>query len=160
MSLCWVHLTHFWKSHVVATIMMLDKIRATSWEKSFVVDKQLRSRSACTSALSSQPLINSLSVTCDFQQCGILTSVDSDEPLHPPFKLRNYKWRSVSSLTIIEYLSDWQRLWSACAYVQAGLNLCWSHIPHCWKSHVVAQLWCLAKKKATSWEKVLLLTNN
>ena len=35
---------------------------------------------------------------CDFQQCGILTSVESDEPLLPPVKLRNSKWRSVSSL--------------------------------------------------------------
>ena len=26
-----------------------------------------------------------------FQQCGILTSVDSDEPVQPPFKLRNSK---------------------------------------------------------------------
>ena len=26
-----------------------------------------------------------LSMTCDVQQCGILTSVDSDEPLQPPF---------------------------------------------------------------------------
>ena len=42
----------------------------------------------------------------DFQQFDILTSVDSDEPLQPPFKLRNSKWCSVSSLTIIEYLSD------------------------------------------------------
>ena len=24
--------------------------------------------------------------------------------------------------------------------MQAGLSHCWSHIPHCWKSHVVAQL--------------------
>ena len=24
-------------------------------------------------------------VTCDFQQCGILTSVDSDEHVQPPF---------------------------------------------------------------------------
>ena len=31
------------------------------------------------------------------------TSVDSDEPL---FKLRNSKWCSVSSLTVIEYTSD------------------------------------------------------
>ena len=30
-------------------------------------------------------------VTGDFQQCGILTSVDSDEPVQPPFKLRNTK---------------------------------------------------------------------
>ena len=79
--------------------------------------------------------------TCDFQQCGISTSVDSDEPVQPPFKLRNSKWYSVSSLTLIEYSSDWQRLWSDCAYVQADLRLCWSHIPHCWKSHVVADLY-------------------
>ena len=44
-----------------------------------------------------------LYLTMDFKQCGILTSVDSDEPLQPPFKLRNSKWCSVSSLTIIEY---------------------------------------------------------
>ena len=29
----------------------------------------------------------------DFQQCGILTSVDSDEPVQPLFKLRNSKFR-------------------------------------------------------------------
>ena len=44
--------------------------------------------------------------TCDFQQCGILTSVDSDEPVQLPFKLRNSKWCSVSSLTLLEYSSD------------------------------------------------------
>ena len=27
-------------------------------------------------------------MTCDFQQCGILTSVDSDESVQPLFKLR------------------------------------------------------------------------
>ena len=36
----------------------------------------------------------------------ILTSVDSDEPLQPPFKLRNSKWCSVNSSTIIESSSD------------------------------------------------------
>ena len=51
--------------------------------------------------------INNLwAATCDFQQCGILIYVDSNEPLQPPFKLRNTKWCSVSSLTIIEYSSD------------------------------------------------------
>ena len=30
-------------------------------------------------------------MTRDFQQCGILTSVDSDEPMQHPFKLRNSK---------------------------------------------------------------------
>ena len=77
---------------------------------------------------------------CDFQQFHILTSVDSDEPVQPPFKLRNSKWRSVSSLTIIEYSSDKHRLWSGCAYAQAGLRLCWSHIPNCWKSHALAHI--------------------
>ena len=40
-------------------------------------------------------------VTCDFQQCGIFTSVDSDERVQPPFKLRNSKSYSVSSFTLI-----------------------------------------------------------
>ena len=42
----------------------------------------------------------------DFQQCGILTSVDSDETVPPRFKLRNSIWCSVISLTVIEYSSD------------------------------------------------------
>ena len=71
----------------------------------------------------------------DFQQCGILTWIDSDEPVQPPFKLFNS--RSVSSLPRIEYSSDWH--WSDCAYAQADLSLCCSHIPYCWKSHVAAQ---------------------
>ena len=79
-------------------------------------------------------------VAWDFQQCGILTCVDSDEPVQPPFKLSNSKWCSVNSLTIIEYSSNMQRLWSDCAYAQADLRLCWSHIPHCWKSHALAQI--------------------
>ena len=37
---------------------------------------------------------------------NILTSIDSDDPVQPPFKLRNSKWCSVSSLTIIEYPCD------------------------------------------------------
>ena len=78
--------------------------------------------------------------TRDFQKCGIFTSVDSDEPLQPPFRLRNSKWCSVSSLTIIAYSSDLHRLWSDCAYAQTDLRLCWSHIPNCWKSHALAQL--------------------
>ena len=83
---------------------------------------------------------NIWAVTCDFQQCGILTSVDSEEPLQPSFKLRNSKWCSVSSLTLKEYSSDKQRLWSDCAYAQADLRLCWSHIPHCWRFHALAHM--------------------
>ena len=32
-----------------------------------------------------------LAAMCDFQQCGILTSVDSYESVQPPFQLRNFK---------------------------------------------------------------------
>ena len=52
------------------------------------------------------PVDNQLQISREFQQCGILTSVDSDEPVQPPFKLRNSKCFSVSSLTLIEYSSD------------------------------------------------------
>ena len=45
-------------------------------------------------------------MTCDFQQCGILTSVYSDEPVQPPVKLRNFKFCLASNLTILEYSSD------------------------------------------------------
>ena len=44
-------------------------------------------------------------MSCDFQQCGILKSVDSDEPVKPPVRFRNSKWCSVSSFTIIEHAS-------------------------------------------------------
>ena len=93
-------------------------------------------------------------VTSDFQQCCIWTCVYSDEPVQPPFKFRNCKLWSVSSLTRIEYSNDWQRLWSDCAYAQADLRLCWSHIPHCWKSHVAAQLCVITscwKDSRTAW---------
>ena len=42
----------------------------------------------------------------ELRQCGILTNVDPDEPVQPPFKLTNSKRCSVSSLTFIEYASD------------------------------------------------------
>ena len=29
--------------------------------------------------------------TCDFHQCGIFTSIGSDEPVQPPFKLKSSK---------------------------------------------------------------------
>ena len=50
----------------------------------------------------------------DIHVCGILTSVESeysDEPMQPLFNLRSSKWCSVSSLTVIEYSMDYQRVW-------------------------------------------------
>ena len=78
--------------------------------------------------------------TCDFQQCGILTSVDSDKPVQPPVMHRNSKWCSVSSLTVIEYSSDKQMLWSVWMHAQVDQSLCWSQIPQFWKSHVTAHM--------------------
>ena len=41
-------------------------------------------------------------MTRDFQQCGNLTSVDSDKPVQPPVRLRNLKWCSVRSHSIFK----------------------------------------------------------
>ena len=90
-----------------------------------------------------------------FQQCGILTCVRSEEPVLPPLKLRNSKWCSVSSLIVIEYASNSQRLWSYCAYAQSDLRLRWSHIPHCWTSHVAAQIFSLVIGWALTWSAML-----
>ena len=43
---------------------------------------------------------------CDLQQCGILTSVDSDDSLQPHSKLKYSKWCLVSGLTVIENSCD------------------------------------------------------
>ena len=51
---------------------------------------------------------NNWAVTHDFQQCGILTSVDSEEPVQPPFKLRNSIW---FCLFLLLYVPS-QQLWS------------------------------------------------
>ena len=90
-------------------------------------------------------VIHKIAVTCDFQQCGIFTSVDSNEHAQPLFKLRKAVCCSVSSLTVIEYSSDQQRLWSDCAYGQAGVSLCWSHVPQWWKFHGAAQMSVFSK---------------
>ena len=87
--------------------------------------------------------------------CGKFTLVDSDEPVQPPFKLRNSKWCLVSSLTVIEYSRDQHRLWSDCTYVLADPRPCWSHIQHYWKSHVAAHL-----SFCHIWKPALLYTNN
>ena len=41
--------------------------------------------------------------TRDFQQCGILRSVDTDEPVQPSVKLRNFKWYLVGGSAVMEY---------------------------------------------------------
>ena len=94
-------------------------------------------------------------MTCDCQQCSILTCVDSDEPVQSTFMIGNSKLCSVSSLTVIEYSSIQQRLYSDCAYAQADLRLCWSHIPHCWRSYVAAHI----KSDANEQSSKIVITN-
>ena len=62
--------------------------------------------------------------------------LDSDEPVQPPFKLTNSKRCSVNSLILIE---------SDCVFVQAD----WSHIPHCCKSLVTAQIYYILSRHRT-----------
>ena len=84
--------------------------------RSDVLDKPVQTRSLARALTS---LIHNVGVDedsgqnesrRDFQQCGILTSVDTDDPMQPPFKLRNTKWYSASSLTLIENSCDKQSL--------------------------------------------------
>ena len=92
------------------------------------------------------PLYKSLLACEDEMSCNMWFptmwhfDMNRHKPVQPPFRLKNSKWCSVSSLTLIEYSSDWQRLWSDCAYAPTDLRLCWSHIPHCWKSYAAAQI--------------------
>ena len=66
-------------------------------------------------------LLYTWAVTRDFQQCGILTSVDSDEPVQPLFKLRNSKWCSVSSLTLKRLAKALIRLRVCAGWSEASL---------------------------------------
>ena len=84
-----------------------DLIKVTCREIGNVYrDKAQFKRSVMTETLERFIYGNNYTVTCDYQQCGILTCADSDKPVQPPLKLRNSKWCSVNSLTIIEYSSD------------------------------------------------------
>ena len=40
-------------------------------------------------------------------------------------------------------------------YAQADLRLCWPHIPHCWKSHVAAQMVLWRDKKYVRFDVLL-----
>ena len=44
--------------------------------------------------------------TRDFQQCGILRSVDSDEPVRPSVEPRNFKWYSSGGPAVMKQSSD------------------------------------------------------
>ena len=66
------HIVEAHKNHLSETVLLI--------EHTILFDRQ-------TKIITS----DNWAATCDFQQCGILTSVDSEEPLQPHFKLRNSK---------------------------------------------------------------------
>ena len=74
-------------------------------------------------------------MTHDFQKCGILTCVDPDEHVQPHFKLRTSKRCSISSLTLVEYSHDEQRLWSEAARMR---RLIWAFAGRTY--HIVGNL--------------------
>ena len=99
--------------------------------------------------------------TCDFQQCGILTNVDS-EPVQPPFKLRHSQWCSVSSLTV--------RIFKRLAKALISLRVCagWSEplpVAHtalleisCRGSYQLPMVWLIVRLTISGfWVKTVFL---
>ena len=77
-------------------------------QQSFAKNKTITKISEFTVGFHAYSIIIWLwAATCDFQQCGILTSVDSDEPVQPPLKLRNSKWRSKREPVPLLSLCSW-----------------------------------------------------
>ena len=101
------HQAHFASVHFCLLIRVLKKFPEGHEDRKYRID--------IASLVNGTFLVSTQSgsiepVACDFQQFDILTSVDSDEPLQPHLKLRTSKRCSVSSLTLIDYSSDEQRL--------------------------------------------------
>ena len=94
-----VKMPHCWKSRVVAQITSLGFDLFYMWREYVVCTGKMLPSLVSFAGLNG--LCNKWAATWDFQQCGILTSVDSDEAMQSHFKLRNSKWCSVSSLTTI-----------------------------------------------------------
>ena len=89
---------------------------------------------------------------CEFQQCGILTGVDADKSIQPPFKLRtpNYVQSVAEHSYNIQANSNGS---DQTARMRRLIWDCWSHIPHCWQSHIAAQL-CVyvCSKESSYWD--------
>ena len=64
-------------------------------------------------------------------KCGILTWIDSDEPVPPPFKLRNSNLYNVESVDVHSQNIQ-ATIKGPDQTAQVDLRLCWSHIPHWW----------------------------
>ena len=117
-----VKMSNCWKSHVAAHLLcvyglgMVNTCFVTApgllyfWPMSFLLfgsngvllNVIFWKHLAWHSIMSATDLNRLLNVskwaaTCDFQQYGILTFVDTDEPVQPPLDRRKSKWCSISS---------------------------------------------------------------
>ena len=97
------------KSYPVSPICYFDKYFATSspWKPMFYVKTERKKCQKILNMNCNHCLLMELNEPRHeiSNKCGILTYIDSDEPVQPPFKLRNSKWCLASSLTVIEWTS-------------------------------------------------------
>ena len=122
--LVWVYsckMPHCWKSHVTAhsvgslSFWRIRFYRLFTWKYFILSSGKLQDKKPPRKSILSIKALGLVvtekkmiwAATCDFQHCAILSSVNSDEPVQPTFKLRHSKWCSVSSLTIIERRLIW-----------------------------------------------------
>ena len=75
--------------------------KSTFWMVYYIYSTKKEMSHAFLHAFQQKNTLFIWAVAWDFQQFDILTSVDSDEPLKPPFKLRNSKWCSGSDQTTL-----------------------------------------------------------
>ena len=97
---CWLAHIHSMLSQDMALLL---SCRSEGRWQCLCLQLRIKERLSFLTASFTNDVFYIWAATCDFQQCGILTSVHSDEPVQPLFKFRNSKWCSVSSLTLVEY---------------------------------------------------------
>ena len=80
-------MAHVFKLIVKETIIILCQKNCKTGLMQYSADEEAQALVACRCDKYKVYCASS----CDFQQCGILTRVDSYEPVQPPFKLRKSK---------------------------------------------------------------------
>ena len=96
-----VKMPHCWKSHALAQILSFNVLSDRVGGRTLTVELKTANGTDLWDLggqwVGRYKLLFSITstyiaVTCDFQQwAGILTCVDSDQPVQPPFNLRNAK---------------------------------------------------------------------
>ena len=91
-------MSHCWKSHVTTHVLCFKLFSCWSVTVCVLCLFLAVARVNLCLWLWHIKIILNWAVTYGFQRYGILTSVDSDEPVKPPFKLRHSKWCSIPSI--------------------------------------------------------------